>query len=72
MKGMLIGLAAGMVAGAIIAKTCKPCSRFIDDMSEKCKSMGKKNDSGSRVAPSQEECECGSDCDCGYDCNCGE
>ncbi len=71
MKGMLIGLATGMVAGALLVKTCKPCSRFIDDMSQKYKSMGKKN-SQSAEQPSQENCECGSDCECGYDCNCGE
>lgn len=76
MKGMILGLAAGFVAGAVLAKTCKPCGQMIDEMTSGMKSKFKSGSCGQNKQSQQpsEQCECGSDCNCTdtQNCSCGE
>ena len=32
MKDMLFGLTAGLIAGAVLVRNCKPCERLVDDV----------------------------------------
>lgn len=59
MKEMILGLAAGMVAGAMLVRNCKPCSQFVDEVTTMVESK-MKSQSGSKSS----DCECGSDCGC--------
>lgn len=76
MKGLIIGLAAGMAAGALLAVNCKECRKMIDKVSnaaeKKMQSMKKQN--GSDEMENKSECECGEDCgnheNRGENCNC--
>lgn len=61
MKEMILGLAAGMVAGAVLVRSCKPCAQFADDVSAMVESK-MKSSKGDRSKSA--ECECGSDCGC--------
>ena len=83
MKGLIIGLAAGMAAGALLAVNCKECRKMIDKASaaaeKKMHSFGKKESEN----VDNSGCECGEDCDCvrrandcgseeQHECECGE
>ena len=62
MKEMILGLAAGMVAGAMLVRNCKPCSQFVDEVTTMVESK-MKSQSGSQQSKSS-DCECGNDCGC--------
>ncbi len=62
MKGMLIGLTAGVALGAVLVKTCKPCKQLVDDVTQAVGSKMKEMQNGGQAASMQ--CECGSDCNC--------
>lgn len=63
MKEMILGIAAGMVAGAALVRNCKPCAQFVDEVTTMVESKMK---SGSQQSNSSSgsNCECGSDCGC--------
>lgn len=61
MKEMILGLAAGMVAGAVLVRSCKPCAQLADDVTAMVESKMKSSKGGQAKSA---ECECGSDCGC--------
>ena len=63
MKEMILGLAAGMVAGAALVRNCKPCAQFVDEVTTMATSK-MKSQSGSHQQQKSSDCECGSDCGC--------
>ena len=63
MKDLIIGLAAGVVAGALLIKNCKPCSQPVDEVTGMVESRMKQMSKGK--GESRSDCECGSDCSCG-------
>lgn len=63
MKDLIIGLAASVVAGALLIKNCKPCSQLVDEVTGMVESRMKQMSKGK--GESRSDCECGSDCSCG-------
>ena len=71
MKGLVIGLAAGMAAGAFISANFSEVRKLAKKAGE---AVGIKHEkqNASGESPGHSECECGEDCGCGMQCNCDD
>lgn len=65
MKGLILGLAAGMAAGALLSANFSEVRKLAKKAGEAVSMGGKPQSAG------KSDCECGEDCGCGK-CDCEE
>lgn len=71
MKGLVIGLVAGMAAGAFVSANFSEVRKLAKKAGEVIgMKQGKQNVSAGNSGHT--ECECGEDCGCGMQCNCDD